>query len=86
MLNTDHIHDLPEFLGPNDEVKSKQTIGDSISVRDPKVLLPSENSCGYYDGGRLIGGIRADLDLYPWLALLRYDKRKYFLRLTRISD
>ncbi|XP_049877529.1 CLIP domain-containing serine protease HP8 [Pectinophora gossypiella] len=37
-------------------------------------LLPKGKECGIQNNDRIVGGIGADIDEHPWLALIRYDK------------
>lgn len=40
-------------------------------------LLPLRSVCGLGADKRIFGGTKAELDEFPWMALLSYEKRMY---------
>ncbi|XP_026735233.1 CLIP domain-containing serine protease 2-like isoform X1 [Trichoplusia ni] len=57
----------PEFSG-------RQGTPVQSRVADPMSLLPNHRICGIQNHDRIVGGIQAEIDEHPWMALLRYDK------------
>lgn len=47
----------------------------NINLENP--LLPDD--CGRDISLRIVGGERADIDEFPWMVLLEYQKRKYYI-------
>lgn len=41
---------------------------------NPLDLLPNSRICGIQNNDRIVGGVQADIDEHPWMALIRYDK------------
>lgn len=38
--------------------------------------LPSLNDCGISTANRIVGGNATEIDEYPWMALIEYQRRK----------
>ena len=45
-------------------------------VRVGESLLPPVGVCGVQTSDRIVGGVNTKIDEFPWLALLKYAKRK----------
>lgn len=73
--NTDVRYPTPGFTNvrPISNV-NQPTTGTTTVNRSP--LLPTVGHCGIQIGNRIFGGKSTQLDEFPWLALLRYLKRK----------
>lgn len=64
----------PEFLNQDDRfTNTPEYVSGSV---DPISLLPSDQVCGIQNNDRIVGGTQADIDEYPWMALVQYNKRK----------
>lgn len=50
----------------------------SASIYSP--LLPTLRVCGLGVEDRIVGGIVTDIDEFPWMALIQYQKRKWSFR------
>lgn len=46
-------------------------------VRVGESLLPPVGVCGIQTSDRIVGGVNTKIDEFPWLALLKYAKRKF---------
>ncbi|KAF9796702.1 hypothetical protein SFRURICE_008112 [Spodoptera frugiperda] len=57
----------PEFLGGQSSTLS-------MRAGNPLDLLPNSRICGIQNNDRIVGGVQADIDEHPWMALIRYDK------------
>lgn len=44
-------------------------------------LLPSVNECGTLSADRIVGGKEANLDEFPWMALVQYQKSMFLFSL-----
>lgn len=63
---------------PFDSKKERPTQSSATDFGGNSYLLPTLEYCGISSSNRIIGGERAELDEFPWMALLEYRKRKVF--------
>lgn len=42
-------------------------------------LIPSTDVCGISTQDRIYGGEKTDLDEFPWMALIEYEKRMFVI-------
>lgn len=45
-------------------------------------MLPPPGACGITFNMRIFGGVESQVDEYPWSALIKYQRRKFCIRLT----
>ncbi|KAL4715946.1 hypothetical protein ACJJTC_013246 [Scirpophaga incertulas] len=62
----------PEFSGQVSMPQDRAGVGQANV--DPLTLLPTLKQCGTQHDDRIVGGTRVEIDEFPWMALLRYDK------------
>ncbi|CAH1637697.1 unnamed protein product [Spodoptera littoralis] len=66
--------DLPMICCPPEFLGGGQSSSISMRTGSPLNLLPNSHICGIQNNDRIVGGIQADIDEHPWMALIRYNK------------
>lgn len=69
---------IPVFIFMQVCCPSQQSGGDQTPSGPParNNLIPQLNDCGKSYEDKIVGGRKTEIDEFPWMALLRYSKRK----------
>ena len=71
--NCGRTHGSNRFISKHKKNKNDTQIPDIDPVSSD--LLPGFDDCGVNTQSRIYGGEKTDLDEFPWMALIEYEKR-----------
>lgn len=67
---------VPEYKGTIIRYKSIKILSNLILEPIDSNLLPDASECGLSSQNRIVGGEATELEEFPWMALVEYQKRK----------